>query len=155
MLDAGEAPERPVWIESFYTTEGEFSDLTESVSRFQRLLTDAYWNATADMLAEGSVREQVEAQFAPLREAGQFAGHQLVSSTFRSFDRQSDELAVVTVRERWQDELYDGANVDFTPLATRGPYELDVTYTLEQGADGWVVTNMVHESEPPEWVEAP
>ncbi|GAG24404.1 unnamed protein product, partial [marine sediment metagenome] len=33
----------------------------------------------------------------------------------------------------------------------RGPYDLDVTYTLEYDDDRWVVTNVVYQTQPPAW----
>ena len=80
-----------------------------------------------------------------------------MSVNFRSFDRQSDSTAVVTVREVWQDQLFEGEypEIGAQPLAERGPYTLDVTYTLERQVESWgetwVVTQAVYQSEPPEW----
>jgi hypothetical protein len=155
MLDGGKAPPLPEWTDSFVTMQGEYSVLTEAIFAIQRWLTIAYWDGVFPGPAEGAAPAQIEALVAPLQEANQFAGHQLVSSEFRSFDRQSEETAVVTVRETWQDELYDRQTFDFTPLATRGPYTLDVTYTLEQGEEGWVVTNIVYANELPGWETVP
>jgi hypothetical protein len=38
------------------------------------------------------------------------------------------------------------------PVAQRGPYTLDATYTLERGNyDRWQVTRAVYADEPPRW----
>jgi len=161
MLDEGTAPPLPAWTSSFVTSEGEYSDLGMAVYRFQQLLADALW--TLEPIYGQSVADELQARLNAELEAlhaeSQYEGHLLVSVHFRSFDRQSEDLAVVTVRETWQDALYeyDGSWPDYVeePTAQRGPYPLDVTYTLEriQGRDGpvWQVTRAVYANEPPNW----
>jgi hypothetical protein len=160
MLDEGEAPPRPVWIESFYTSEGESSDLTLAIFHFQQALSFVIWELNteaAERLVHDTAYEQLSDQVEALRAQKQYEGHQLVSSEFRSFDRQSEESAVVTVRETWQDKLYKfneypGGLEDESPVAERGPYTLDVTYTLASDEDyGWIVTRVVYANEPPGW----
>jgi hypothetical protein len=162
MLDQGQAPPRPAWIGSFWTAEGEYSELTQAVFGFQRSLVEALWSLEPDYLrARGAALEQFSAQIEVLRAGKQYEGHQLVRSDFRSFDRQADDLAVVTLRETWQDGLYEFkqypgyAGVEpgepDQPLARRGPYTLDVTYTLERDETGWSVTRAVYADEPPAW----
>ena len=84
-----------------------------------------------------------------------YEGRQLVSSEFRSFDRQAEDRAVVTVGETWQDRLYEFSQYPGEeggePLAQRGPYTLDVTYTLEREEWRWLVTRIVYANEPPAW----
>ena len=88
-----------------------------------------------------------------------YMGHQLVSTHFRSNDLQSPTLAVVTVRETWQDALYtytgDYPSYGESPSAERGPYTLDVTYTIEQETytygTVWQVTSAVYADAPPSW----
>jgi hypothetical protein len=63
---------------------------------------------------------------------------------------------VVTVRETWKDTLYkfadDQPSYDEEPLSQRGPYTLDVTYTLERGEQRyWSVTRAVYADQPPDW----
>ncbi|MCZ7596894.1 MAG: hypothetical protein M5U09_02760, partial [Gammaproteobacteria bacterium] len=76
-----------------------------------------------------------------LQRINRYEGRRAREQQLRSFDRQSDTLAVVTVRETWQDWLYQP--VDFfgdgegEPLAQRGPYTLDVTYSVEKGQNEW------------------
>jgi hypothetical protein len=75
---------------------------------------------------------------------------------FRSFDRQSEKMAVVTARVTWKDALYafegDWPGYGEDPIAERGPYTLDVTYTLERGEyDRWQVTRGVYRNGPPDW----
>jgi hypothetical protein len=90
-----------------------------------------------------------------LQAAKQYIGHQLVRSEFRSFDQQAEHKAVVTVRETWQDKLYnftgDYANFDEPAIGERGPYPLDVTYTVEFLDGYWQVTNAVYVNQPPDW----
>jgi hypothetical protein len=154
MLDEGQAPPPPAWIESFFTTEGEQSELAAAILAFQRSLTWAVWRLAADELQAAGLeglRNQIDVYLAEK----QYEGHQLVHSSVRSSDRQAKDLAVVTVRETWQDQLYafrdfpgDGENAAH---AQRGPYTLDVTYTLERDETGWQVTRVVYANEPPSW----
>jgi hypothetical protein len=159
MLDEGQAPDRPAWIDSFFTTEGEASDLTQAVFDFQDALSLALWELNpevAEWRMRGTAYAQLVDQVEALRAEKQYEGRQLASSEFRSYDRQSEDLAVVTVRETWQDALYAFDEYpgwgDTEPLARRGPYTLDVTYTLERGEDTrWRVTRIVYANEPPSW----
>jgi hypothetical protein len=155
MLDEGQAPPRPEWIGSFFTSEGEHSDLTESVFQFQRSLVRAVWFLDSNLaLARGPALEQISAEVEALRAEKWYEGRQLIRSQFRSFDRQAQDLAVVTVRETWQGWLYEfdqyPGQAD-SPLAERGPYTLDVTYTLEKDESGWLVVRAVYANEPPTW----
>jgi hypothetical protein len=162
MLDQGQAPSRPEWIGSFWTAEGEHSELTRAVFDFQKSLVDALWSLEPEYLrARGAAQQQFTTQIESLRAGKQYEGHQLVHSDFRSFDRQAEDLAVVTVREKWQDWLYEFkqypgyAGMDpgepDQPEAERGPYTLDVTYTLKRNETGWTVTRAVYADEPPAW----
>jgi hypothetical protein len=153
MLDEGQAPPPPAWIESFFTTAGEYGELAAAVFRFQKSLGSAVWFLTADeMQAEGleTLRDHIEM----LRAENQYEGRQLLHSGFRSFDRQTEDRAVVTVREAWKDQLYtfsDFPGEGGEPIAQRGPYTLDVTYTLERNESGWQVTRVTYANEPPSW----
>jgi hypothetical protein len=154
MLDEGQAPPPPAWIESFFTTEGEHSELAAAILAFQKSLTWAVWRLAADDIKAAGLeglRNQIEIYLAKK----QYEGHQLLHSSVRSSDRQAQDLAVVTVRETWQDQLY--AFRDFpgegesAAHAQRGPYTLDVTYMLEWDETGWQVTRVVYANEPPNW----
>jgi hypothetical protein len=156
MLDEGQAPPPPEWISSFFTTEGEYSKLTEAIYRFQESLSGAVWLLEANYLsAKGAALEQLSAKIEALRAEKRYEGRQLMSSDFRSFDRQAEDRAVVMVRETWQDWLYEFSQYPGQeggePLAQRGPYTLDVTYTLERDESGWLVTRVVYANEPPAW----
>jgi len=161
MLDAGEAPDRPLWIDSFFVPETEYAAFQEAIYAFQRSLAAAYWELDPEWVsAADPVRDQMETQFERWQEEGHYAGHQWLNASYRSFDIQSEERAVVTVRETWQDWLYafdeapGDANSTHEPVAARGPYTLDVTYTLEPGEfERWQVTNVVFNTEPPAWEE--
>jgi len=157
MLDEGQAPPPPAWIEGFFTGEGEYSELTEAVFHFQRSLSIVVWSLnveSASWSARGEALEPLRATVEALRADKRYEGRQLVSSDFRSFDRQAEDRAVVTVRETWQDALYafeDYPGEGGEPLARRGPYTLDLTYTLERSEAGWLVTRVVYANEPPAW----
>ncbi|MFB0534820.1 MAG: DUF3160 domain-containing protein [Anaerolineae bacterium] len=156
MLDEGQAPPPPEWISSFFTTEGEDSELSEAIFRFQKSLSGAVWLLEANYLsARGAALEQLSAEIEALRAEKRYEGRQLMSSDFRSFDRQAEDQAVVTVRETWQDQLYEFSQYPGQeggePLAQRGPYALEVTYTLERDESGWLVTRVVYANEPPAW----
>jgi hypothetical protein len=157
MIDSGEAPPPPDWTGSFLVQASEQGALSRTIFSFQQDLTNAYWYQSPDYLPDGvaEAKSQIETWLAEKR----YLGHQLLGSQVRSFDLQSDTEAVVTVRETWQDKLYayeeDYPYYDEEPSDERGPYDLDVTYTLEliEGETGssWLVTNVVYANEPPEW----
>lgn len=169
LLDDNAAPERPEWISSFFTPEGEYSDLQSALYNFQRAWVNTvyyldlqYVSSDYQQLARGAALDLITAEVNALRGQKHFEGRQWVGTDYRSFDRQSDTLAVVTVRETWQDTLYaykgaqhpaeTGDEHDLQAIGERGPYTLDVTYTLEREADGsWSVTRMVLANARPAW----
>jgi hypothetical protein len=155
MLDQGKAPPLADWTSSFITQEGEYVNLTRAVFQFQQMLTGAYWDLGYGGMPQDPVLAPFLAELQSLANAKQYQGHQLINSQFRSFDLQSATKAVVTVRETWQDKLYqfsgDYANYDEQPSATRGPYPLDATYTLENQDGFWRATNVVYANQPPGW----
>ena len=157
MLDDGEAPGRPVWNETFFTNETEYADMQRAIYAFQTAIPFFFWgNPIMDWSPEISAIFQPELD--ALTAAGQYMGHRWNSADYRSFDLQSSDLAVVTVRETWDDTLYEMGEAGFPEwddvvIGQRGPYALDATYTLERGEDGWQVTRLVLEGEPPTWEE--
>ena len=120
-----------------------------------------YWYLHPDYLYAAS--DDVQAQFAEeldaLQVAKQFMGRQWIHASYRSFDIQAEDRVVVTVRETWEDKLYTfrempgDAELLSAPIGHRGPYTLDVTYTLAQQDEQWVVTNVVYNNQPPAWEE--
>lgn len=169
LLDDNAAPERPEWISSFFTPEGEYSDLQSALYNFQRAWVNTvyyldlqYVSSDYQQLARGAALDLITAEVNALRGQKHFEGRQWVGTDYRSFDRQSDTLAVVTVRETWQDTLYaykgaqhpaeTGDEHDLQTIGERGPYTLDVTYTLERRTDGsWIVTRVVLANARPAW----
>jgi len=157
MLDAGEEPSLPAWTGSFYTEDGEHAALRKAVSRFQESLVAACWYlAPAQLEAGEDLRAELTAQVEALQMEGRYEARKLMDVDFRSFDRQSENLAVVTVRETWQDTLhaFEGEMPSYEEPVTaeRGPYTVDLTYTLEQTEPGdWHVTRLVYDREPPDW----
>lgn len=157
MLADGAAPARPEWTSGYMTAQGEYADLQLAVLRFQKSWVNALWGPSADSLWAGpDVVAQLVHEIGGLSAAHRYEGHQLQSTSFRSYDRQSDDLAVVTVREVWSDTLYEwsGEEPDHYSepvVGQRGPYTLDVTYTLERVDGAWKVTRMVSAGDAPEW----
>jgi hypothetical protein len=164
MLDEGQAPDLPEWTASFYIPQGEYSQLQRAVHQYEENIVYQYWNTGFLDISEAGMPEGYEI-FAPfhdelygLKTEGRYAGHRLLQADFTSFDLQSEAQAVVTVRETWEDSLYEGQQPepDQTPLAQRGPYTVTGTYTLERVDDGagnttWMVSSASYDSPPPEW----
>jgi hypothetical protein len=159
MLDRDEAPSPPEWTKSFYTPSEAYADLDRAILDYHRALTLAYWEPVYWLESDDPRLEPFRPALQSLVEAKQYFGHQLVRHEIRSFDLQSENLAVVTAREVWLDTLHDyqGESPDhFEPeVARRGPYSQDVTYTLELIDDGsgpyWTVTRAIYADQPPAW----
>jgi hypothetical protein len=154
MLVDGSAPAVPDWTSSFTAAEGENAGLQLGVFEFQKTLINAYWWLDPAQIHDGLgslYAQEIDALVA----ANNYIGHQLVATHFRSFDRQSDDVGVVTVRETWTDTLYkytgEPQYYDDPVAGVRGPYDLDVTYTLNLKAIPPRVTNVVYANQPPEW----
>ncbi len=172
MLDEGSAPEPPGWIESFFTVESEDHDLYSALYTFQKSLVDAlfyvddsYLKSAYWQVADETALDSIRAEIARLKGQKQFEGRRLIGSNYRSFDRQSAELAVVTVRETWQDNLYryerdehprfTEDESDMIEIGRRGPYTMDMTYTLKWDEEhGWFVTRIVTGDTRPAWKTA-
>ncbi|HET7009874.1 MAG TPA: DUF3160 domain-containing protein [Anaerolineales bacterium] len=158
MLEDGTAPEPPAWTSSFLVDETEYADLSRAVSEYQASVTAAYWfRDTVYLAGGGAAAARVASEISAFAGQQRYLGHQLLVSQFRSFDLQSETLAVVTARETWQDSLYTlgqySPDYGDTVMDQRGPYVLDATYTLEfkdtdQGPR-WQVTGVVYAQEPP------
>jgi len=157
MLDDDEAPERPSWNETFFTTETEYAEMQRAIYSFQRAVPFVFWRdpyMTPSEEVTGAFQEDLDALIA----AGQYEGRQWINADYRSFDLQSPDLAVVAVRETWEGTLYELGEGGYPEegdavAGRRGPYTLDVVYTVERGEDGWQVTKVVFENEPPAWEE--
>jgi hypothetical protein len=158
MLEEGATPERPAWIDGFFTGETEHAGMQQAIYTFEKTIPFAYWD---DRQPDASWTEDVVALFVgdleALRAANQYIGRQWISANYRDFDLQSEGLAVVTVRETWDDTLYEQVGEipeDGDPIiGHRGPYALDAVYTLARtpDGDGWQVTRLVYTNEPPAW----
>jgi hypothetical protein len=159
MLDEGTAPPRPEWTSSFSAPDGEYAELQTAVFNTQKSLTAAYWEQRATFREDEAALQPFAADIQRLADAKQYMGHQLVATDFRSFDAQGPNQAVVTVRETWQDTLHsytgDGPDYSEPAVAERGPYTLDVTYSLQlettDYGDYWSVTRAVYANTPPPW----
>ncbi len=155
MLDAGTAPARPSWNATFFTAETEFATVQEAVYAFQKTLPLAYWYLEPSAGWEPDVVALYQPALDALIAADQYLGRQWLHASYRSFDRQAEDRAVVTVRETWEDALYDQlaeepSGVDVV-AGRRGPYTLDVTYSLALVGGAWRVTRVVYANEPPAW----
>lgn len=163
MLDDGSAPPPPAWIESFYTTDGGDQELQSAIYIFQKGWVNAlFYLDESYAWARGAALFTISMEIDALDKAKQSEGRQLLEADYRSFDRQSADRAVVTVRETWQDKLYSFAdtthpsemdeNTELVEVGQRGPYTIDITYTLERDPDaGWVVTRIVPAGDRPAW----
>jgi hypothetical protein len=155
MLVEGTAPDRPAWVGTFFTPETAYTEIQRAVYAFQRDLPWAYWERQPQWSWTPEVTAIFQPELDALTAAGQYFGHQWLNANYRSFDLQAADLAVVTVREMWRDTLYEARSsypeFDDPVLGERGPYALDVTYTLQKGADGWQVVGVVYANQPPAW----
>jgi hypothetical protein len=155
MLDQDKAPPPADWMSSFLTEEGEYVNLTRAVFQFQQMLASAYWEIGYGGSPQDPALAPFLAELQTLASAKQYLGRQLINSQFRSFDLQSPTKAVATVRETWQDKLYqfsgDFANYDEQPTSERGPYSLDATYTVESQDGYWRITQVSYANPPPGW----
>ncbi len=160
MLDQGTAPALPEWTSGFLTTETESAEFRRVIYALQSGLIQVYWNLDASWplyMASAEVQAQFQAELEALRAEKHYVGHQWVDANYRSFDRQAEDLAVVTVRETWQDLLYafqegpGDAEMPGAPIGRRGPYTLDVTYTLTLSEGNWLITRIVYANQPPAW----
>ena len=157
MVEEGETPPRPAWINDFFTQEGEHTALREGVTRYQKGVVNAFWFLEPNLAAaEGEIVQDMISQVETLQAEQRYQGRKLMGVDFRSFDRQADDLAVVTVRETWRDELFAfedrGPSYSEPAIAERGPYTLDVTYTLERSESGrWEVMRVVCDDQVPDW----
>jgi hypothetical protein len=159
MLDEGKAPPLAEWTSSFIVEQNAALPLADSIRAFNKQLVDALWFSNLDLVAPyltepelgntGAYIEQLKAQ-------GQFVGMKLIGLEFLSFDFQDDSHATVTTREHWSDEQWSGTPVfgeggEPQKIGVRGPYETTVTYTMERQGDGWLISQIVTQPEPPEW----
>ena len=153
MLDDGSAPDRPVWIDTFFTAETEFTGVQAVVYQFQKDSPWALWEPGGYDPANAA--PYFTAEIEALLATKQYIGRQWLDASYRSFDLQAPDVAIVTVRETWDDTLYEiaGEMPEFGDpvLGHRGPFTLDATYTLTRGENGWQVTNLVFANEPPAW----
>ena len=159
MLDEGSAPSLPSWTSSFVVSEGEYSELRSAIFDFQKSLIFAYWEPTS-MVEDGVPGLQpFKAEFDALREAKQYESRQLIRANVSAFDLQSQNKAVVTVLETWQDQLFNGEYPESgaVVVSERGPYTITAQYTLAlTGASSWQpweVTQVTYSGQMPEWID--
>ncbi len=68
------------------------------------------------------------------------------------------KTAIIAMRETWQGELHNigpDENSDGPKIGERGPYTLDVTYTLTKNDDGtWSISDISVNGTPPAWTNS-
>jgi hypothetical protein len=162
MLAEGKAPPLPGWTFSFLSKSTVEGELAAGVLAFQRSLTDTLWwdpvrsyDKLLPSVAQDKVTQWLVSQLEPLAKARQYEGRQIIATSFRSVDLQNANTAIVTTRETWRGELHNNAedpSEDGPKIAERGPYTIDVTYTLSKNQEGmWTVTNIVVNGALPAW----
>jgi hypothetical protein len=96
-------------------------------------------------------------QLEPLAKARQYEGRQNIETNYRSFDLKDRNTAIVTTREVWRGQLHNYApdpTENGPKIAVRGPYTLDITYTLIKDREGrWSVSNVVVNGSLPAWTQ--
>lgn len=117
-----------------------------------------WWVDAAEVWGGEALRTYLTPAITTLADAGHCQRRLLHDSTPRSIDLQSETLAVVAIHETWEDTLFSyepgwchGYEYEADPLTQRGPYTLDVTYTLELIEGDWQVTRVIYANEPPAW----
>ncbi|OQY90008.1 MAG: hypothetical protein B6D39_08760 [Anaerolineae bacterium UTCFX2] len=153
MLDDQSAPDLPAWSANFMVREAAFADLARAVTSFQDSVTGLFWEPQYSIDYLDAAQEQFSQEMQALNASQQYYGHQLVNSTFRSFDLESQTRAIVTARETWKDQMFTYGTDNL--IGERGPYTLDVTYILEYGGDAnfpnWKVVQATYANQPPAW----
>jgi len=163
MLDDGKAPPIPGWTFSFLSKTTVESEVVEGVRTFHRIMVGELWYDPVtfyDQLRKGGNLNNLDqfmlSQLEPLAKARQYEGRQNIETHFRSFDLKDKNTAIVTTREVWRSELHNYASEameDGPKIAVRGPYTIDVTYTLTKNQNNglWTVSNIVVNGTLPAW----
>ncbi len=153
MLDSGQAPPLPGWTSSFRVDQGEYTDLQLAVLNFQKEIISIFWEPAWVEPDWNGPLGAFQAEINALKGNTQYESRQLIRSQFTSFDLQSAARAVVTTRETWEDKRYAGEYPDYgvPEVASRGPYTIAVTYTLEKDQSIWKVTGFNYLEPPPGW----
>lgn len=158
MLDVGEAPEMAAWKSSYIVEQTPVQGLADTILTFNDALVEAFWFTDAELVAPylgdqelEDTRVYIEQE---LTSQDLYMGMKRHSLEFRSFDFQDEDHATVTTRERWSEEKFRGSpylddmaeQEQPEKVSERGPYTLDVTYTMERQDDTWIITEIVVES---------
>jgi len=159
MLTQGQAPALQPWTSSFYVEQGEFANLSVPIISYHTNVTYLFWSPSDSLASLDANSELFRAELQSLASQKQYVGHQLLYFQVRSVDIQSNTQAVVTVREVWHDKLYsysgDYPTYEEEAIAERGPYSLDVTYTLElvesEFGSYWQTANVAYANQIPGW----
>lgn len=159
MLKQDQAPDLQSWTSSYYVQQGEFASLNTPIINYQTSVSFMFWDPANSLVNLEAFSEPLRPELQSLANQKQYVGHQLMYYQVRSTDLQSDKLAVVTVREVWHDKLYsfsgDYPSYEENPIAERGPYSLDLTYTLglieSEWGNYWQVVNIAYANPIPGW----
>ena len=181
-------PPQPAFAASFSVPEAARLDIQAAVYRFQRdwaswmYLTSGYSGTEGcssvkpyfRVPVSDSVSAKATAAIGSLVDSKQYEGRQLVQSDYLSMEQPSNspDRVIVTVRETWKDYLVAYEDDDpfawfdaYTPepiSARRGPYTVDVAYTLAARPTPcpstlpyycyqWTVVDFTELSERPAW----
>ena len=188
-VKSGQVPAQPALTGSFSVPQAAPLDIQAVIYQFQRdwanwIYLTAGYNGTEGcgvqelpyfgVPVSNTVRSKATAAIGSLVDSKQYEGRQLVQSDYLSIERapHSPDRVVVTVRETWQDYLvtYEGDDPfawfdAYTPepiSARRGPYTVDVAYTLAARPTPcsnalpyycyqWTVVDFTELSERPAW----
>lgn len=167
-LDAGDVPPRADWTKSFIVDEVVSQELAQRIMSFTESWVNAIWYSDVEgpaLYLEGSALAEAQELIKALEEKREYVGKKRLLVEFLSFDFQDATHATVTSRETWHDELNRGDPVEeeLEKLGERGPYTIEVTYTLvkrdppkvespggDQGA-AWKITTIVKHPSEPAW----
>jgi hypothetical protein len=166
-IQSGTAIAQPAFTSGFSVPQAASTDIQASLYRFQldwRSLL--YYTGDVEFgpaLSFTPQRSQAaQDTIAALRAQRQYEGRQWISTDYLSVERLDEAQAIVTVRETWQDFLvqYEGddpfawyRNNQPEPVAgRRGPYTIDVRYTMEyMPGVTWQVTALEELNPRPAW----
>ncbi|MCK6552025.1 DUF3160 domain-containing protein [Myxococcota bacterium] len=167
-LDAGDVPPRAEWTKSFIVDEVVSQELAQRIMSFTEAWVSAIWYSdekSPELYLEGKALAEATSTITEQEKKREYVGKKRLLVEFLSFDFQDATHATVTARETWQDELNRGDPVEeeLEKLGERGPYTIEVTYSLvkrdppkgetpfgDQGA-AWKITTIVKRPSEPAW----
>lgn len=158
-LDAGDAPEMEPWKQALMTEETNATALADTVRQFNDELTRALWFSEIAHVEPYLVEPELSdtrRYIDQIKGQGQFVGLKRLSLEYLSFDFQDEQNAVVTTRERFQEELRRGDPTDLASgqppvVGVRAPYETTAAYTMVRQGDSWKISKIIVNNPPGDW----